>query len=82
MRQVLPFLVDGYTFTHTANDASLDSFSKAEMSKERDKVTGVWRPGGWGKCVPNETHMTFAVTNPGGEYFGSWMMYRVRPVRR
>jgi len=80
MSHVLPFTIDGYTFTHTDGNAELDSFTRAEMSKERDKATGVWRPNGWGRCLENQTHLTFAVTDSDGDYFGSWMMYRVQSV--
>ena len=80
MSYVLPFSIDGYTFTDTASDDDLSAASRSEMSREKDRAMGVWRTDGWGTCLSGQKHMAFSVEAPNGEHFGTWMLYRVRPT--
>ena len=73
-----PFVIDEYSFIHTESHPALEQQSRHAVRDAKDKAMGVWRTGGWGQCVPGETHLTFSVHDAYGDYFGSWMLYRIK----
>lgn len=80
MSHIEPFTIDEYTFTHTETDADLDVEARDRWRDLSEVAVRKWTGEQWDRCTINESNLAFAMHDSSGAFFGTWVLYRARPV--
>lgn len=80
MSHLVPFSIDGYTIRHVLHGDSDDKMVRDIWTRGHNIATEVWRGESYRSCEVEEGTMAFAVLDPDGALYGTWGLYRVRPL--
>jgi hypothetical protein len=78
--RILPFTSSGFTFQHVVEGDALNEVARKTWTDLHDVATEVHRDEKYVACEVSEGEVCFAVSDPAGDYYGTFALYRVRPV--